>query len=82
MKRDIKIYLKDNSIINVNNVYQYDIYHKINMLEITTRHISKNLKTNDEDYHLETKRYNLTDIIQVDITTRTNNDYTTDFILL
>lgn len=81
MKRDIKIYFKDNSVINIDNVYQYDIYHKINMLEITTRHISKNLKNNDENYYLETKRYNLTDITQVDITTRANDDYMTDFIL-
>lgn len=82
MQRSMRIYFKNNSVINIDNVYQYDIYHKINMLEITTRHISKNLKTNDEDYHLETKRYNLTDITQVDITTRANDDYMTDFILL
>lgn len=75
MKKEIRIYTK-NDIITIENVYQYNIYHKANIFEV-------NISTYDKKnrYHLKTKRYNLDNIIQIDIISKINNMISTDFIL-
>lgn len=76
MQRDITIYMKNNDVIYVKNVYQFGIYHKANILEIATQH-GKN-----KNYHLKIRKYDLNDITQIDIMTKINEYCMTDFILL
>ena len=71
MQRDIRIYMKNNDIINIEDIYTYTIYNKINSLVIITQ---KDI----------TKEYNLKEITQIEITTRMENENwatNTDFIL-
>lgn len=71
MQRDIRLYLKNNEIRDIKDIYQYNIYHKADKLEIVLQ----------EDY---TITYSLSDITQIDITTRLDGKNwatNTDFIL-
>ena len=71
MQRDMRIYMKNNDIINIEDIYTYTIYNKINSLVVITQ---KDI----------TKEYNLKEITQIEITTRMENENwatNTDFIL-
>ena len=71
MQRDMRIYMKNNDIINIEDIYTYTIYNKINSLVVITQ---KDI----------TKEYNLKEITQIEITTKMENENwatNTDFIL-
>lgn len=71
MQRDMRIYMKNNDIINIEDIYTYTIYNKINSLVVITQ---KDI----------TKEYNLKEITQIEIMTRMENENwatNTDFIL-
>lgn len=71
MQRDIKIFFKDNTIKDIKDIYQYNIYHKANKIEILSQ----------KDYLYS---YSLNDISQIVITTRLENQNwatTNDFII-
>lgn len=71
MQRDIRIFFKDNTIKDIKDIYQYNIYHKANEIEILSQ----------KDYLYS---YSLNDISQIVITTRLENQNwatTSDFII-
>lgn len=71
MQRDIKIFFKDNTIKDIKDIYQYNIYHKANEIEILSQ----------KDYLYS---YSLNDISQIIITTKLENQNwatTNDFII-
>lgn len=71
MQRDIRIFFKDNTIKDIKDIYQYNIYHKANEIEIVSQ----------KDYLYS---YSLNDISQIVITTRLENQNwatTNDFII-
>ena len=71
MQRDIRLYLKNNEIRDIEDIYQYNIYHKADKLEIVLQ----------KDYIIT---YSLSEITQIEITTRMKNKNwatNTDFIL-
>lgn len=71
MQRDIRIFFKDNTIKDIKDIYQYNIYHKANEIEILSQ----------KDYLYS---YSLNDISQIIITTKLENQNwatTNDFII-
>lgn len=71
MQKDMRLYLKNNEICDIKDIYQYNIYHKADKLEIVLQ----------KDYIIT---YSLSDITQIDIITRLDGKNwatNTDFIL-